>query len=109
MSVTILCSPAEVLQHDVVVAAAQHPALHQAELLPRGQLPLAGETGEAGQVVHAAPRPPHPVTGVHLPAALGALGAEPTVREEGHGRVKVGCRLQSSVKSRDVLIVCRIF
>ena len=86
MSVTVFCRPAEVVQHDVVVAAAQHPALHQAELLPGGQLPLAGETGEAGQVVHAAPGPPHPVAGVHLPAALGALGAKPTVGEEGNVR-----------------------
>lgn len=85
-SVTVLCSPAEVVQHDVVVAAAEHPALHQAELLPGGQLPLAGETGETGQVVDAAPSPPHPVTGVHLPATLGALSAEPTVREKETGR-----------------------
>lgn len=80
--VTVLCGPAEVFQHDVVVAAAENPALHQAELLPRRQLPLAGEAGKAGQVVDAAPRPPHPVAGEHLPAALGALGAEPTAGEE---------------------------
>ena len=85
-SVTVLCSPAEVVQHDVVVAAAEHPALHQAELLPGGQLPLTGETGETGQVVDAAPSPPHPVTGVHLPATLGALSAEPTVMEKETGR-----------------------
>lgn len=77
---TVFCSPAEVVQHDVIVAPAEHPALHQAKLLPGGQLPLTGEAGEAGQVVHAAPSPPHPVTGVHLPATLGTLCTKPTVR-----------------------------
>lgn len=82
---TVFCSSAEVIQHDVVVAAAQHPSLHQAELLSSGQLPLAGETGETGQMVHAAPSPAHPVAGVHLPATLGALGAKPTVSKENEG------------------------
>lgn len=86
MSVTILSSPAQVVQHNVVVAAAEHPALHQAELLSGGQLPLTGETGETGQVIHTAPSPPHPVAGVHLTATLGALSAEPTVREKETGR-----------------------
>ncbi len=86
MPVTVFCSPAEVVQHDVVVAAAEHPALHQAKLLPGRQLPLTGETGKTGQVVHAAPSPPHPVTGVHLPATLGTLSAEPTVRKKTTGR-----------------------
>jgi len=89
--VTVFCRSAQVVQHDVVVAAAEHSALHLAELLPGGQLPLAGEAGEAGQVVHAAPGPPHPVAGVHLPATLGALSAEPTVRRTrkraGEGRL----------------------
>lgn len=80
--VTVLCGPAQVVQHDVVVAPAQHPALHQAELLPGRQLPLAGVAGEAGQVVDAAPRPPHPVAGVHLPATLGTFSPKPTVRDE---------------------------
>lgn len=82
---TVFCSSAEVIQHDVVVAAAQHPSLHQAELLSGGQLPLAGETGETGQMVHAAPCPAHPVAGVHLSATLSALGAKPTVSEENDG------------------------
>lgn len=82
IKVTIFCSPAEVVQHDVVVAAAEHPALHQAELFPSGQLPLTGETGETGQVVHTTPSPPHPVTGINLPATLGTLGAEPAVRKK---------------------------
>lgn len=94
--VTVLCGPAEVVQHDVVVAAAEHPALHQAELLPGRQLPFTGETGETGQVVHAAPGPPHPVTGVHLPATLGTLCAEPTVRTERQGRVNAGCLMKSN-------------
>ena len=84
--VTGLGSSAEVVQHDVVVAAAEHPALHQAKLLSGRQLPFAGEAGETCQVVHAASSPPHPVAGVHLPAALGALSAEPTVMEEDTSR-----------------------
>lgn len=82
---TVFCGPAEVIQHDVVVAAAEHPSLHQAELLSGGQLPLTGETGETGQMVHAAPSPAHPVAGIHLPATLGALGAKPTVSKENEG------------------------
>lgn len=82
---TVFCGPAEVVQHDVVVAAAEHPSLHQAELLSGGQLPLTGETGETGQMVHAAPSPAHPVAGIHLPATLGALGAKPTVSKENEG------------------------
>lgn len=85
ISVTVFGGPAEVVQHDVVVAAAEHPALHQAELLPGGQLPLTGEAGEAGQVVDAAPSPTHPVAGVHLPATLSALSAEPTVGKKRRG------------------------
>lgn len=100
MSVTIFCGPAEVVQHDVIVAAAEHPALHQAKLFPSGQLPLTGETSETGQVVHAAPSPSHPVAGVHLPATLGALGAKPTV-----GKKKRRWRLVAG--NRDVPIICR--
>lgn len=33
-------------------------------------------------MVHAATSPPHPVTGVHLPATLGTLSAKPTVRKK---------------------------
>lgn len=87
MFFTVLSGPAEVVQHDVVVAAAEHPALHQAELLPGGQLPLTGETGETGQVVNTSPRPSHPVTGKHLAPTLGTLGAEPTVRKHDAGEV----------------------
>lgn len=75
------------------MAAAEHPALHQAELLSSGQLPLAGETGKTGQVVDAAPSPAHPVAGVHLPATLGTLSAKPTVRKKnkGEGYTDVNC------------------
>lgn len=66
------------------MGATEHPALHQAELLAGGQLALAGEAGKAGQVVNAASRPPYPIAGVHLTAALGALGAKPATR---HGNI----------------------
>lgn len=85
LEITVFCSSAEVIQHDVVMAAAQNPSLHQAELLSRGKLPLAGETGETGQMVHAAPSPAHPVAGIHLPATLGTLGAKPTVSKDNEG------------------------
>lgn len=74
---TVLRRALQVLDHGVVVDPAQHLLLHQAELLARGELPLAGEAGEAGQVVGIAPRPPHPVAGVDLPATAGTLGTEP--------------------------------
>lgn len=54
---------------------AEHLLLHQSELLPGGQLPFAGEAGEAGQVVHVALRPADPVCGVDVPAAACAPGA----------------------------------
>lgn len=73
---TIFCCPLEVLYHGVVVDPAQHLFLHQAELLARGELPLAGEAGKAGQVVGIAARSPHPITGVDLPAAAGTFGTE---------------------------------
>lgn len=76
---TVLSRSLEVLHHGVVVGSTQHPALHQTKLLPCGQLPLTGVAGEAGQVVHTAPRPPHPVTGIHLAPALATLGAKLTV------------------------------
>lgn len=38
---TVLSSSLEVLDHGVVVDAAQHLLLHQAKLLARGQLALA--------------------------------------------------------------------
>lgn len=79
---TVLRRPLEVLYHGVVVDPAQHLLLHQAELLAGGELPLAGEAGEAGQVVGIAPRPPHPVAGVDLPATAGTLGTEPAAEEK---------------------------
>lgn len=45
---TFLHRPLEVVQHAVVVNPAEHLLFHQGELLPGGQLPLAGEAGEAG-------------------------------------------------------------
>lgn len=54
---------------------AEHLLLHQRELLPGGQLPLAGEAGEARQVVHVALGPAHPVGGVDVAAAARAAGA----------------------------------
>lgn len=101
---TVLGGPAEVVQHDVVVAAAQHPALHQTKLLPGGQLPLTGEAGEAGQVVHAAPGPPHPVTGVHLTPTLGTLGAKPTV-----GRNKTEKLRLAGIKSTCLVVGFQLF
>ena len=71
-ALTLLRGPLDVVQHAVVVHPAQHLLLHQGEFLPGGQLPLAGEAGEAGQVVHVALRPAHPVGGVDVAAAAGA-------------------------------------
>lgn len=82
---TVLCRSLEVLDHGVVVDAAQHLLLHQAELLTGGELALAGEAGEAGEVVGVAPRSPHPVAGVDLPAAAGALGTKPAAGGEEDG------------------------
>lgn len=78
-AITVFSSTAEVVQHGVIVTAAEHPALHKAKLLSSGQLPFTGETGKTGQVVHTAPGPSHPVTGIHLSTTLGALCAKPTV------------------------------
>ena len=63
---------------------AQHLLLHQRELLAGGQLPLAGEAGEAGQVVDVALRPAHPVCGVDVPAAARTPGAVSSAGG-GHG------------------------
>ena len=70
-SLTFLHRPLEVVQHAVVVNPAEHLLLHQSELLPGGQLPLAGE---AGQVVDAHLRPADPVRGVDVPAAARTPG-----------------------------------
>lgn len=69
---------------------AQHLLLHQAELLAGGELPLAGEAGEAGKVVGIAPCSAHPVAGVDLPAAAGTLGTEPAVGEKRRGEGRQG-------------------
>lgn len=110
-AITIFCSPAEVVQHDVIVAAAEHPALHQPKFFPGGQLPLTGETGETGQVVHAAPSPSHPVAGEHLPATLGTLGAKPTVRKKRkvEGWLQVTGMSQSSAEYINIDNICLFF
>lgn len=71
---------------------AEHLLFHQAKLLARGELPLAGVAGEAGQVVGIALGASHPVAGVDLPSAAGTLGAEPTVREGRAGASTLCCR-----------------
>lgn len=78
---TALRRSLEVLHHGVVVDPAQHLFLHQAKLLPRGQLPLARVAREARQVVRVAPGAPHPVAGVDLTPAAGTLSTKPTVRD----------------------------
>lgn len=83
---TVLGGPLEILNHGVVVDAAEHLLLHQAELLTSGQLALAREAGEAGQVVGVAASSPHPVAGVDLSATPGALGPKSAAgREYRHG------------------------
>lgn len=82
---TVFRRSLEVLYHGVVVNPAQHLLLHQTELLAGGELPLAGEAGEAGEVVGVAPRSPHPVAGVDLPAAAGALCTKPAAGGEEAG------------------------
>lgn len=71
----------QVVQHAVVVDAAQHPLLHQGKLLSRGELALAGEAGKAGQVVGIALCPPYPVIGVDVPATAGAASSILPVRK----------------------------
>lgn len=60
---------------------AEHLLLHQSELLAGGQLPLAGEAGEAGQVIDVALGPADPVRGVDVPAAARTPGAVPPAEE----------------------------
>ena len=86
---TILRGPLEVLDHGVVMDAAKHLLLNQAEFFPGGQLTLAGEAGEAGQVVGVAARPPHPVTGIDLSATSGALGSKSAGGQRGDKVQKV--------------------
>lgn len=80
---TVLRGPLEVLDHGVIMDAAEHLLLNQAELLTGGQLALAGEASKAGQVVGIAARPPHPVTGVDLAAAPSALGSKSAAGQKG--------------------------
>lgn len=51
--------------------------LDQGELLSRGELSLAGEAGEARQVIDIALGPAHPVRGVDVPPAARAARAVP--------------------------------
>lgn len=90
---TVLCGPLEILDHGVVVDSAQHLLLNQAKFLARGQLALAGEAGEAGQMVGVAAGPPHPVAGVDLSATPCALGPKSAVGHqgrEGDGEAQTG-------------------
>lgn len=90
---TVLRGPLEVLNHGVVVDAAQHLLLDQAKLLARGQLALAGEAGKAGQMIGVAARPPHPVAGIDLsatPCALGPKSAAGHRGREGDGEAQTG-------------------
>lgn len=80
---TVLCGPLEILDHGVVVDSAQHLLLNQAKFLTRGQLALAREAGEAGQMVGVAASPPHPVAGVDLSATPCALGPKSAVGHRG--------------------------
>ena len=59
-----------------VVRLAEDPVVGDAELLARGELPLAGVAGEAGEVVDLLLGFAHPVGGGDHAAALEALGAE---------------------------------
>lgn len=61
----------------LVVCLAHQPAvLHQVVLVPRGQLPLAHDAGEAVQVVDEVLRPPHHLCGRDALLTRRALGAE---------------------------------
>lgn len=85
---TFLRGPLEVVQHAVVVDPAEHLLLHQSELLPGGQLSLAGEAGEAGQVIDVALGPADPVCGVDVPAAARAPGAVSSAGERHGERIR---------------------
>lgn len=86
---TVLGGPLEVLDHGVVVDAAQHLLLDQAKLLARGQLALARKASEAGQMVGIAACPPHPVAGIDLSTAPCTLGPKSAA---GHRDRKGGWR-----------------
>lgn len=86
---TVLGGPLEVLDHGVVVDAAQHLLLDQAKLLARGQLALARKASKAGQMVGIAACPPHPVAGIDLSTAPCTLGPKSAA---GHRDRKGGWR-----------------
>lgn len=80
---TVLGGPLEVLDHGVVVDAAQHLLFDQTKLLARGQLALARKASEAGQMVGVAACPPHPVAGIDLSAAPCTLGPKSAAGHRG--------------------------
>ena len=92
---TVLGGPLEILNHGVVVDAAEHLLLDQAKLLARGQLALAREASEAGQVVGIAACPPDPVAGVDLSAAPCALGPKSA---GGQGEGEGVARLRQAIQ-----------
>jgi len=59
-----------------IMSLAEHPVLHEGELLAGGQLASTLIAGEAGQVEDQLPRPTHPIRGGDAATALRALGAE---------------------------------
>lgn len=91
---TVLGGPLEVLDHGVVVDAAQHLLLDQAKLLARGQLALARKASKAGQMVGIAACPPHPVAGIDLSTAPCTLGPKSAAghrdRKGGGGEAQTG-------------------
>lgn len=88
---TVLHGTFQVVQHAVVVHAAEHSFVHQSELLSCRQLAFAGEAGEAGQVVSVTASSPHPVAGVDLAPTAGTLSTKPTVRETRPGASILCC------------------
>lgn len=62
--------------------------LDQSKLLSSGELSLAGEAREAGQVVHVPFSPPHPVGGVDVPPAAGAAGAVAPATRTAAGKLR---------------------
>ena len=62
----------------VVVFADEFVVLHEVELVPRVELSLAEDAGEAVEVVHVVLGPPHHLGGGDPLSAPRALGAEPS-------------------------------
>lgn len=86
-------SPLTALLGRLVVRLAHEPAvLHEVELVPRGQLPLAHHAGEAVQVVHEVLGAAHHLRGRDAQLARGALGPEPPAGRTGRGSAR-GWRL----------------